>query len=90
MPYEIGDTVFILAKRSEGGSSSVGPASAEAPSYPVVECVVTQVDVCGIQGLYGLSWADDNEPVGLPFSERQMAPTEEALREMVEHCQVPL
>lgn len=90
MSYEIGDKVFILAKRMEGGSSSVSPESAQAPSYPIVECVVTQVDVCGIEGCYGLVWADTEEPIGLPFYERSMFPTEEALKERVEACQVPL
>lgn len=90
MTYQIGDTVFFLAKRSEGGCRSVGPAHPQAASYPVCEAVVAQTDVCGVKGCYGLVWADTGEPVGLPLSERCLAPSEEELAERVDRCQVPM
>lgn len=87
--YQVGDTVYVLARRSEGGCSSVAPQHPSAPSYPVCEAVVAQVDVCGVKGCYGLVWADNGEPVGIPFYSRSMSPNEDELLERVRKSQVP-
>jgi hypothetical protein len=88
--YTVGDTVYILARRSDSGCVCPPPESASAPSYPIVECRVAQVDVCGSKGVYGLVWADTEEPVGLPFSERSLWDSEEELKARVEACMVPM
>lgn len=67
--YEKGDVVFIRAIRYPDGSGT-GTVSKDHPawdSYPVNICFIAQVDVAGLDGCYGLEWADDKAPVGLPF-----------------------
>jgi hypothetical protein len=58
-----GDKVYVRLKRMEGGCTT----QRGNKEYPLVECVVAQVDVCGSEGCYGLEYADTREPVGLPF-----------------------
>lgn len=60
-----GDTVWVRLERLEGGAR----AQAGNDALPLTECVVAQVDVCGVRGCYGLEYADTRRPVGLPFFE---------------------
>lgn len=67
--YKKGDKVFIRASRASAGSgtSTVNRHHPKWSSMPVHECVIAQVDVCGLEGCYGLEWASDGQPIGLPF-----------------------
>ena len=88
--YNIGDTVYILARRSPSGCVCPPPESPMAADCPIVECRVAQTNAAGVEGVYGLEWADAGESVGLPFSGRTIFPSAEALKDRVDRCQVPL
>lgn len=65
--YKIGDTVYILANRGSGGTMCPPPGHPAEKGCSLHKCVVAQVDVGGVEGCYGLEWADTCVPVGLPF-----------------------
>lgn len=69
--YKVGDKVLIRAVRYADGSGCSVPSEhcADYASTPVVECVISQVEVCGLPEMYALTWADTGEHVGLPFWE---------------------
>jgi len=88
--YQVGDHVFVLAFRSDTGCVCPPPESASAASCPIVECVVTHTSCGGVEGLYGLVWADSKEGTGLPWSGRSVFESREALKKRVESCQFPI
>lgn len=65
--YHKGETVFIRAKRSQGGTVVVVSDNPDWSNLPVLACRIDQVGFCGLSDVYGLTWEDNREPVGLPF-----------------------
>lgn len=65
--YKTGDTIYIRAHRTAGGTSMVNQHHKDWGKDPVHPVIVAQVAVCGIQDCYGVEWADTREPVGLPI-----------------------
>lgn len=91
MSYKPGDTVYLLAKRLPSGNViTLGPKHPEAFKFPIHEAVIVEEDEAGLEGVYILRWSDMDEPIDGAFLESHLAPTKEALRDMVERCMVPM
>lgn len=58
-----GDTVKVRIRRMNGGAV----AKEGDTSLSLTECVINQVNVCGVEGCYSLRYKDTGEHVGLPF-----------------------
>ena len=72
---KIGSWVKVRLRRACGGYSRVTPEHQDYLLYPVVRCRVSEVDICGVKGLYALQY-EDGKPIGLPFTRRDFESVE--------------